>query len=140
MSARRLRRPGCREPSRTRLAPFGLPSLAQQGQETIRASNSGMMAPALLNPHAVLIYRRIGPQPSGLKMRRVEGGFFVSFAAGRTGRGAKFPPQLGQTPPSIVSTQSRQNVHSNVQIIASAADGGRSLSQHSQLGRNSSIC
>jgi hypothetical protein len=27
-----------------------------------------------------------------------------------------------------------------VQIIASVADGGRSLSQHSQLGRNSSMC
>jgi hypothetical protein len=72
-------------------------------------------------------------------MRRVDGGFFVSFAWGRIGRGAKFPPQLGQTPPSLVSTQSRQNVHSNVQIIASVADGGKSLSQHSQLGRNSSM-
>src|SRR5882757_8790923 len=67
------------------------------------------------------------PQPSGLRMRRVEAGLSLSFAAGRTGRGAKFPPQ------------SRQNVHSNVHIIASVADGGRSLSQHSQLGRNSSM-
>jgi hypothetical protein len=82
---------------------------------------------------------RIGLQPSGLKTRRVDGGYFVSFAAGRIGRDAKFPPQLGQTPPSLFSTQSRQNVHSNVQIIASVADGGRSLSQHSQLGRNSSM-
>jgi hypothetical protein len=72
-------------------------------------------------------------------MRRVEGGLFLSFGAGRTGRGAKFPPQLGQTPPSLLSTQSRQNVHSNVHIMASVADGGKSLSQHSQLGRNSSI-
>jgi hypothetical protein len=30
-------------------------------------------------------------------------------------------------------------VHSKVQIIASVADGSRSLPQHSQLGRNSSI-
>jgi hypothetical protein len=72
-------------------------------------------------------------------MRRLDGGFLWSFPAGRIGRGAKFPPQLGQTPPSLVSTQSRQNVHSNVQIIASLADGGKSLSQHSQLGRNSSM-
>jgi hypothetical protein len=72
-------------------------------------------------------------------MRRVEAGLSLSFAAGRTGRGAKFPPQFGQTPPSRLFTQSRQNVHSNVHIIASVADGGRSLSQHSQLGRNSSM-
>jgi hypothetical protein len=74
-----------------------------------------------------------------LKTRRVEGGLLTSSAAGRTGRGAKLPPQFGQTPLSRLSTQSRQNVHSKVQIIASVADGGRSLSQHSQLGRNSSI-
>src|SRR5882757_8296755 len=79
------------------------------------------------------------PQPSGLRMRRVEAGLSLSFAAGRTGRGAKFPPQFGQTPPSLLFTQSRQNVHSNVHIMASVAEGGKSLSQHSQLGRNSSI-
>ncbi|MFT7336682.1 MAG: hypothetical protein ACI92B_000001, partial [Marinobacter maritimus] len=32
-----------------------------------------------------------------------------------------------------------QNVHSNVQITASLESGGKSLSQHSQLGLNSSI-
>jgi hypothetical protein len=63
----------------------------------------------------------------------------INSAAGRIGRGAKLPPQFGQTPLSLVSTQSRQNVHSKVQIIASAAAGGKSLSQHSQLGRSSSI-
>jgi hypothetical protein len=39
----------------------------------------------------------------------------------------------------MFSTQSQQNVHSNVQIIASVAEGGKSLLQHSQLGRNSSM-
>jgi hypothetical protein len=39
----------------------------------------------------------------------------------------------------LVSTQSRQNVHSKVQIMASVASGGRSLSQHSQDGRNASM-
>ena len=63
----------------------------------------------------------------------------MSSAAGRIGRGEKLPPQFGQTPLSLVSTQSRQNVHSNVQIIASVAAGGKSLSQHSQLGRSSSM-
>jgi hypothetical protein len=74
------------------------------------------------------------PQPAGLNTRRVDGGLLASGAAGRIGRGTKLPPQLGQTPCSLLSTQSRQNVHSNVQIMASGADGGRSLSQHSQLG------
>src|SRR5207248_3531456 len=67
------------------------------------------------------------------------GGLLRSFAAGRSGRGAKLPPQLGHTPLRRLSTQSRQKVHSKVQIIASLADGGKSLSQHSQLGRSSSI-
>jgi len=74
-----------------------------------------------------------------LKTRRVDGGFWKSFAAGRIGRGAKLPPQFGHTPLSLSSTQSRQKVHSNVQIIASGADGGKSLSQHSQLGRSCSM-
>jgi hypothetical protein len=55
------------------------------------------------------------------------------------GRDTKGPPQLGQRPPSLLSTQPRQKVHSNEQIIASVDSGGRSLSQHSQLGRNSSM-
>jgi hypothetical protein len=72
-------------------------------------------------------------------MRRVDGGYFASFPGGRTGRGAKLPPQLGHTPLSRFSTQPRQKVHSKVQIIALVADGGKSMSQHSQLGRSSSI-
>jgi hypothetical protein len=47
-----------------------------------------------------------------LNTRWVEGGFFISIAAGRIGRAAKLPPQLGQAPPSLVSTQDRQKVHS----------------------------
>jgi hypothetical protein len=80
------------------------------------------------------------PQPSGLNTRRFDGGLFASFEAGRIGRGTKLPPQFGQRPPSLLSAQSRQNVHSNEQITASVAAGGKSLSQHSQLGRSSSIC
>src|SRR5215471_4386541 len=41
-------------------------------------------------------------------MRRVDGGLFGSFPGGRTGRGAKLPPQLGHTPLRRFSTQSRQ--------------------------------
>jgi hypothetical protein len=72
-------------------------------------------------------------------MRSVDGGYFSSLLAGRCGRSTKSPPQFGQTPPSFESTQSAQNVHSNVQIIASVDSGGKSLLQHSQFGRNSSI-
>src|SRR4051812_3147561 len=85
--------------------------------------------------HAALL----GPQPSALRTRLVEAGYFFSIAAGRIGRAEKLPPQFGQTPPSTPSAQSAQKVHSNVQINASVASGGRSLSQHSQFGRRSSI-
>jgi hypothetical protein len=77
-------------------------------------------------------------------MRLSDGGRFATDSpgrhsvAGRMGRGVKPPPQFGQTLSSLCSTQSAQNVHSNVQIMASVADGGRSLSQYSQFGRSSS--
>jgi hypothetical protein len=35
------------------------------------------------------------------------------------GRGENPPPQFGQMPCSVVSTQRRQKVHSKLQIIAS---------------------
>ena len=59
------------------------------------------------------------------------------FVDGRIGRGAKPPPQFGQTFSSTCSTQSRQKVHSKEQIIASADAGGRSAAQFSQIGRSS---
>jgi hypothetical protein len=58
--------------------------------------------------------------------------------AGRIGRGTKPPPQFGQTLWSLCSTQSAQNVHSKLQMRASAESGGRSLSQYSQFGRSCS--
>lgn len=79
------------------------------------------------------------PHPSGLKTRSVDAGNFPSLSAGRMGRVTRLPPQLGQRPPSLLSAQSRQKVHSNVQMSASVAAGGRSLSQHSQDGRSASI-
>jgi len=74
-----------------------------------------------------------------LNTRAVDAGYFASIDAGRIGRATRLPPQFGQRPPSLLSTQSRQNVHSNEQIIASAAAGGKSLLQHSQFGLSSSI-
>jgi hypothetical protein len=74
-----------------------------------------------------------------LKTRTLDAGFFASIDGGRIGRGTMLPPQLGQRPLNLSFTHSRQNVHSNEQIIASAAAGSKSLLQHSQLGRSSSI-
>ncbi|CAN5670857.1 hypothetical protein BH11PSE12_BH11PSE12_26860 [soil metagenome] len=71
--------------------------------------------------------------------RAVDGGFFAKRAAGRIGRGTKLPPQFGQIPFKVISTQAVQKVHSKEQICALAADGGKSQSQRSQLGRSCSI-
>ena len=71
-------------------------------------------------------------------MRCRDGGLRSSRHAGRIGRGHKLPPQLGHLPDKWPSTQRRPKVHSYVQIIASVDAGGRSTSQHSQLGRSSS--
>jgi hypothetical protein len=78
-------------------------------------------------------------QPSGFVTRWVEAGYRSNASAGLTGRACNSPPQFGHRLPNVVSTQSRQNVHSNVQIIALRASGGRSLSQHSQFGLISSM-
>ena len=58
---------------------------------------------------------------------------------GQIGQGQKPPPQFGQTLCRMFSTQSRQNVHSNEQIIASAASGGSARLQFSQVGLSSSM-
>src|SRR5262249_39415765 len=83
---------------------------------------------------------------SYLRWRRsVEAGRVVSPTParhsffGRIGRGAKPPPQFGQTLCSTFSTHSAQNVHSKLQMRASVAPGGRSLSQYSQLGLSSNM-
>lgn len=75
---------------------------------------------------------------SGLKTRRVEAGAVNSFSGVRGGRGDSAPPQLGQRRPRTRSAQSVHQVHSKEQIHASSAEGDRSRSQHSQLGRISS--
>ena len=58
---------------------------------------------------------------------------------GRTGREQKFPPQFGQTFSRMFSTQERQKVHSNAQIIALVDSGGSAVLQCSQVGLNSSM-
>src|ERR1700733_6740702 len=99
------------------------------------------LPPACRSVLAVMIpaYAVAGAQPSCLTTRTADAGYFSSFSAGRMGRATRFPPQFGQRPPSVVSVQSWQNVHSKLQIMASAASAGRSLLQHSQLGLSSSI-
>jgi hypothetical protein len=71
--------------------------------------------------------------------RSVDAGYFESSLAGRIGRRSNSPPQLGQTLSNRVAAQSLQKVHSKEQIIASRESGGKSLSQHSQLGFSLSI-
>lgn len=69
----------------------------------------------------------------------MDAGFVARDAAGRIGRATRLPPQFGHVPLSAASAHALQNVHSNEQIIASVESGGKSLSQHSQFGLNSSI-
>lgn len=76
---------------------------------------------------------------SGLNTRFVDGGFLASLLAGRRGRATSSPPQFGHTPFRTFVAQAAQNVHSNEQMRASPASGGRALSQHSQPGLSSSI-
>jgi hypothetical protein len=71
-----------------------------------------------------------------LKTRVVDAGFLAKAAAGRTGRRTNSPPQLGHTPCRHWATQSAQKVHSNEQIMANGEVGGKSMLQHSQLGRS----
>ena len=74
------------------------------------------------------------PHGASRRWRSVDAGYLTSIAAGRIGLATRLPPQLGQLPPNTFSAQAAQNVHSNVQMRASALSGGRSRSQHSQLG------
>src|SRR6187455_2761454 len=55
------------------------------------------------------------------------------------GRGAKPPPQLGQTSSRTDPTHSAQKVHSKLQIRASSDAGGSGREQFSQVGRSSSM-
>lgn len=72
-------------------------------------------------------------------MRSFEAGWRANAAFGRRGRRTNSPPQLGQVPFNLIFAQSLQNVHSNVQILASVLSLGRSRLQHSQFGRSCSM-
>lgn len=71
-------------------------------------------------------------------MRVVDAGLLASFSAALRGRLTSSPPQFGQRI-FIFVAQGTQKVHSKEQISASAESGARSVSQHSQPGRSSSI-
>ena len=83
--------------------------------------------------------KQVGAQACLAWTRTLDGGLLSSLSSGRMGRGVKLPPQLGQTPCKEPSTQSAQKVHSKVQMRALSDAGGKSQSQRSQLGRNSSM-
>ena len=75
----------------------------------------------------------------GLRTRSVDAGLLLNARPTRAGRGSNCPEQFGQRPCRRDSLQLRQKVHSNEQMNASRLSPGRSTSQHSQLGRNSSM-
>jgi hypothetical protein len=72
-------------------------------------------------------------------MRWVEAGEVARNLAGRIRPVTRSPPQFGQVPFNTLSAQAAQNVHSNEHIRACVLSAGKSRSQHSQLGRNSSM-
>jgi len=76
---------------------------------------------------------------TGFIYSSVVAGYFNNFSFGRVGRFSNPPLQLGQTFCKTFVTQSIQNVHSNVQIIASVLSFGNFLPQFSHTGLNSNI-
>ena len=76
---------------------------------------------------------------AGLYTSFLEAGCLSKRPLGRVGLDVKPPPQLGHTFSKMSLTQSVQNVHSNVQIIASELSFGRDLLQCSHDGLNSNI-
>jgi hypothetical protein len=128
--------PDDQPPSTTSPAPASTYSVAGSRRPHRSRRRSG-------RPETGPVSRRTIPQrtdmQSGLKTRRVEAGAFSSFSGARGGRGDSAPPQLGQRRPRTRSAQSVHQVHSKEQIHASLAEGDRSRSQHSQLGRISSM-
>src|SRR5450631_1968040 len=76
---------------------------------------------------------------TGLKYSFSETGYFSKSRAGLVGRFSNPPPQLGQTLNKTSFTQSLQNVHSKVHIIASLLSLGSNFPQFSHIGFISSI-
>ena len=68
-----------------------------------------------------------------------EAGHLSNILGGLIGLASKFPPQFGHTFEKVSFAHLEQKVHSKEHITAFGASGGRSASQHSQFGRNSSI-
>lgn len=73
-------------------------------------------------------------QPCAFNTLSLEAGYCFNASIGRIGRLTKLPEQLGQIKLKTFSVQLAQKVHSKVQMNASSVEGGKSLSQHSQLG------
>jgi hypothetical protein len=66
---------------------------------------------------------------TGFKYSFLETGYFSKRWFGRIGRFSNPPPQLGQILNKISYTQSLQNVHSKVQIMASLLSFGSGFPQ-----------
>ena len=145
---RRCAGPGAQpHPLKTRVAPIaskpaptGFAKLTTQDADRaiVGADLLAMQAPQMGLTDSTSNHQRAA-HPSGLNTRTPDGGLFASLLVGLRGRTINSPPQLGQSPPNFCSVQVAQKVHSNEQIRACAESGGRSQSQHSQFGRNSSM-
>jgi hypothetical protein len=109
------------------------------GQATIDVGSDAGVVSIIRAAHDIDAIFCVSHGQSSPPARSEEAGYFLKRCSGRIGRGSKLPPQFGHTPSSRASTQSRQKVHSNVQTMASAESGGRSLPQCSQFGRSCSI-
>ncbi len=109
------------------------PMLVEASAHIIRDTGVKTAVRATQDVQAEAIHDRL------LNTRLVDAGCLPSKLLGLTGLGSKFPPQLGHTPLSTEATQSRQNVHSKLQIIASPESDGKSRLHCSQLGRSSSM-
>ena len=85
-------------------------------------------------PAARTIDYRCLAHPPFFRTRSVDAGYFDKSAPGRRGRTTSSPPQLGHSPDKMSDEHFAQYVHSKEHIRASVDSGGKSVSQHSQLG------
>jgi hypothetical protein len=90
--------------------------------------DENLSVPPVYLPVFLPVFLPVHAQPRGLNTRVVDAGLDINFAAGRRGRTTNSPPQLGHA--CSLLAHIAQNVHSNVQMRASALSPGKSTSQH----------
>ena len=108
------------------------------GFKCIATGSAGNFHPDVNRVHAISFHiptpTAIFAHPPFFRTRSVDAGYFDKSPAGRRGRTTSSPPQLGHSPDRMSDEHFAQYVHSKEHIRASADSGGKSVSQHSQLG------